>query len=143
MRDLRTDPRWPRYGPQAAALGLGAQMGITLHAPLPGPRGAQRLREAAADLRRGLRLGRLFAAHASLLLGFGSTINHYTSAMESRRTIGVAIGIVMERYTIDDDRAFAFLVRVSQDSNVKLREVAADIVTETRARSRQPEPGSG
>lgn len=44
--------------------------------------------------------------------------------------------------TIDDDRTFAFLVRVSQDSNVKLREVAAGIVTETRARSRPPQQGS-
>ena len=67
--------------------------------------------------------------------GFGTAVDHYTSALESRRAIGMAIGIVMERYQIDDDRAFAFLVRVSQHSNVKLRDVAADIISETAARS--------
>jgi AmiR/NasT family two-component response regulator len=53
----------------------------------------------------------------------------------------MAIGIVMERYGVEEDRAFAFLVRVSQDSNVKLREVAADIIAERNSKARQPETG--
>lgn len=34
----------------------------------------------------------------------------------------------MERYGLDSDRAFAFLVRVSQSGNVKLRDVADGII---------------
>jgi ANTAR domain/GAF domain len=135
--DLANDPRWPHYGPRAAALGLGAQMGVALHAPLPGRAALNIYARRPWAFDGGFEAAEVFASHASLLLGFGSTVDHYTSALESRRAIGMAVGIVMERYHIDDDRAFAFLVRVSQDSNVKLRDVAADIVSET-TRSQQP-----
>ena len=135
--DLATDPRWPRYGPRVAELGLHAQMGIALHAPLPGRAALNVYADNPWSFDGGYDSAEIFASHASLLLGFGSTVDHYTSALESRRAIGVAIGIVMERYQIDDDRAFAFLVRVSQDSNVKLRDVASDIVTGASARTGQ------
>jgi hypothetical protein len=127
--DLANDSRWPQYGPRAAALGLRAQMGVALHAPLPGRAALNVYATQPWGFDGGFESAEVFASHASLLLGFGNTLDHYTNALESRRAIGMAIGIVMERYTIDDDRAFAFLVRVSQDSNVKLRDVAADIVS--------------
>jgi hypothetical protein len=139
--DLANDPRWPLYGPRAAELGLHAQMGIALHAPLPGRAALNVYADKPWSFDGGYESAELFASHASLLLGFGSTVDHYTSALESRRAIGVAIGVVMERYQIDDDRAFAFLVRVSQDSNVKLRDVAADIVAEASAKARQLRDG--
>ena len=43
--------------------------------------------------------------------------------------IGQALGILMERYRIDPDHAFQFLVRASSSSNIKLRDVADEIVT--------------
>ena len=46
----------------------------------------------------------------------------------SRKVIGQALGILMERYRVDADRAFQFLVRASSSSNVKLRDVAEEIV---------------
>jgi signal transduction histidine kinase/FixJ family two-component response regulator len=49
-------------------------------------------------------------------------------ALASNRTIGTAIGIVMARYGLASDRAFHTLVRISQQSNRKLREVAEEIV---------------
>jgi DNA-binding response OmpR family regulator len=49
-------------------------------------------------------------------------------ALASNRTIGTAIGIVMARYGLAADRAFHTLVRISQQSNRKLREVADEIV---------------
>jgi AmiR/NasT family two-component response regulator len=38
------------------------------------------------------------------------------------------VGIVMERYQLNDQRAFAFLQRLSSHRNVKLRLVAQEIV---------------
>ena len=49
-------------------------------------------------------------------------------ALASNRMIGTAIGIVMTRYGLAADRAFHTLVRISQQSNRKLREVAEEIV---------------
>jgi AmiR/NasT family two-component response regulator len=50
-------------------------------------------------------------------------------AIETRTTIGRAVGILMERYQLSEDRAFAFLARISQDQNVKLRDVAVSVVS--------------
>lgn len=45
-----------------------------------------------------------------------------------RDVIGQAKGIVMERFTIDAGAAFQLLVRLSQDTNVKLIDVARSVV---------------
>lgn len=50
------------------------------------------------------------------------------AALESNRTIGMAIGLSMERWSLSADAAFAVLRRHSQDSNTKLRDIAADLV---------------
>ena len=52
-----------------------------------------------------------------------------TTALDTRKLIGQAQGILMERLSIDADRAFEYLVRESQDRNVRLRVIAEWIVT--------------
>lgn len=52
-------------------------------------------------------------------------------ALRSSRTIGTAIGIIMERYQLDAEAAVGFLKRVSSEQNRKLRDLAAGLV-ETR-----------
>ena len=49
--------------------------------------------------------------------------------MFSHKVIGPAIGILMERYQINENAAFEFLIRTSQTSNTKLRIVAAGVVS--------------
>jgi len=70
----------------------------------------------------------LFASHASVALGYATRLESLQGALESRETIGTAIGIAMERYGITSERAFEFLIRTSQNSNIKLRDIAADLV---------------
>lgn len=72
----------------------------------------------------------LFATHAAHALGNTMTQDQLTEAMGSRTIIGQAMGIVMERYGLDQDRAFAFLTRLFQTSNVKMREVAGELVSQ-------------
>jgi len=50
--------------------------------------------------------------------------------LDSNRTIGVATGITMAEFGISRDAAHSYLVRLSQNSNLKLRDVAAIIVTD-------------
>ena len=38
------------------------------------------------------------------------------------------MGILMERFDVDGDRAFAILKRYSQDNNTKLRDVAQHLI---------------
>lgn len=126
--DLAHDQRWPNYGPKAAALGIGSQMGVDLHHP-GDAKAALNLYARRTWLFAGeADTAELFASHASLVLGYVNASDHYQSALSSRKTIGQALGIVMERYQMNEDRAFQFLTRVSKNSNTKLRDVAADIV---------------
>lgn len=48
--------------------------------------------------------------------------------LTSNRAIGKAMGILMALHDISDDTAFDMLRRTSQASNVKLTEVAADVI---------------
>ncbi len=59
--------------------------------------------------------------------------DHLRCALASRPTIDQAKGIIMAQRRCGPDEAFAALVRVSQDSNVPLREIAASLVRETSA----------
>lgn len=52
----------------------------------------------------------------------------FREALSSRDLIGQAKGILMERYGLDEDAAFALLTRYSRTSNQALRGVAADLV---------------
>ncbi len=61
---------------------------------------------------------------------------HLRRALITRSRIGIALGIAMERFALDEDTAFAYLSRISQTTNRKLADVAEEIVT-TRT---MPEP---
>jgi hypothetical protein len=134
--DLANDPRWPEYGPKAAALGLGAQMGVDLHHPAGGRAMLNLYAKRTWLFVDAFEIADLFASHASLVLGLAQAVDHLSTALQSRKAIGQALGIVMERYTIDEDRAFDFLVRTSRNSNVKLRDIAVDIVAGVNRRNR-------
>jgi hypothetical protein len=54
--------------------------------------------------------------------------SHLEAVLDSRHVIGLACGLVMERYRVDQGQAFAFIVQASQVRNVKLRELARDLV---------------
>jgi ANTAR domain-containing protein len=45
--------------------------------------------------------------------------------------IGIAVGVVVERDRVDPHRAFAFLVRLSDNRNVKLRALAHQVIDGT------------
>jgi GAF domain-containing protein len=53
-------------------------------------------------------------------------------ALESREVIGQAVGVLMATQRISADEAFGVLSRQSQNSNTKLREIAAAIVADAR-----------
>jgi hypothetical protein len=136
--DIRSDPRWPAYGPRVAKqLGVGAQIAFQFHAH-PHVRGALNLystqpHSLTDDTRQ---LGALFANLAAVALGWSRQDDTMNQALMTRNVIGQAIGIVMERYDLDADRAFSFLVRTSQTANIKLRDVAARVVADATVKAK-------
>ncbi|MBD5383021.1 ANTAR domain-containing protein [Clavibacter sepedonicus] len=68
------------------------------------------------------------AVHARIALAAWDAADDLAVGLASRSVIGQAQGILMERFSLDADRAFQVLRRYSQDGNVKLVEVARGIV---------------
>jgi len=56
-------------------------------------------------------------------------LEQLTQAVQHRTTIGIAMGIVMERLGLDAHEAFAYLRRVSSHQNRKLYVIACEIAT--------------
>jgi GAF domain-containing protein len=126
--DLGNDPRFPRYGKAAVAEGVRAQIGVRLF-DNPRSHGALNLysREVGAfeDIES---LSALFVHQAGQAIAYAQEIGNLAEAVRTRTIIGQAVGIVMERYQLNDQRAFAFLQRLSSHRNLKLRLVAQEIV---------------
>lgn len=55
-------------------------------------------------------------------------VGHLNEALKSRDLIGQAKGIIMERERCSPERAFEILRSVSQRANLKLRDVAQEVV---------------
>jgi GAF domain-containing protein len=138
--DLATDPRFPRYGPAALEHGVRAQAGLALFHRARS-RGALNLYAEQRGVMGGLvALGPLLAHQATMTLSYALEVDDLRRAVETRTTIGRAVGIVMERYDLTEDRAFAFISRMSQQHNVKLRQVAETIVARTSGSNKDATP---
>lgn len=121
----RPQPSWPRYSKAARDLGIGSMTGVllyteeenfgalNLYSRRPGAFGADI--EAA---------GWLLASHAAVALATARTVDQLEHALDTRHAIGEAMGILMERHQLSEDDAFGVLRRISQDHNLKLRDVA-------------------
>ena len=70
----------------------------------------------------------VFSRQAARALATAEESEGLTRALDTRKLIGQAQGILMERLDLTEDRAMAYLMRISQDRNIKLREVARRIV---------------
>lgn len=133
--DLSDDQRWPTFCPQAAALGLRSVLAlpvsanghlgaVNLYAHLPIAFGVVDRAKAA-----------VLASLASLALSVAQSREDeerrafgLEAALSTREVIGEALGILMERERISADQAFDVLRRASQHLNVKLREIAQNLV---------------
>jgi GAF domain-containing protein len=73
----------------------------------------------------------IVARHASIAVTRARHEETLAEAVDARKLVGQAMGILMERYDLDADRAFAVLARYSQHTNTKLRNVALRLI-ETR-----------
>lgn len=127
--DLGRDERWPSWGPRVAELGIRSLLSLPMVTSV-GRLGTLNLLSSVAgafrDEESSVRAAR-YANHAANALRSAQRITGLETALESRERIGIAIGILMERYHLQPDAAFAVLKRASNDLNVKLRDVAAHV----------------
>jgi transcriptional regulator with GAF, ATPase, and Fis domain len=137
VQDARADTRWPRFMKAAVELGLRSQLGLRLYLDEQARAGLNLYSTSSNTIDPETEsLAELFASHAALAMGRVRIGENLSAALASRTTIGMALGLVMEKYGMDRDRAFAYLTRIASSSELKLREVAEHLVAEAERSSR-------
>lgn len=129
VEDLLNDPRFPNWGPRAAALGMHSILSLHLYTTKQSVGalnlyGTQSHRYTDLDVE----MARVVAAHASAALARLRIEQDLWTAIDSRHLIGQAQGILMGKLDISTEQAFAVLQRYSKHTNRKLRDVAEDII---------------
>jgi GAF domain-containing protein len=136
VRDVSADPRWPTFSRAASAAGFGSCITLPLHTRQE-PAGAVALYAerphafsgAAHDLALLFAAQGGTAAHNADLYGASRRVVHNLQvALESRAVIEQAKGIVHAELDVSVDAAFELLSRASQNTNEKVRDIAAAIV---------------
>lgn len=129
--DLANDPRWPQWGPKVVAdyhvaAMLSFQLYTTSHSL-----GALNLYSDTVDGfdEEDVTAGTFLAAHIAVALAESQNADNLQIAGLSRTLIGQAQGILMERYGLSSEDAFATLRRVSQQSNTKLHHIATELIS--------------
>jgi hypothetical protein len=133
--DLTDDERWSTFGPQAATAGIRSVLAMHLQA-----------KDVLGTLNLYARYPRAFGVIdrakglvLAALAGLAFTapdaeedearrMHDMQWALATREVIGEAQGILMERERITSNQAFEILHRASQYLNIKLREVAQNLV---------------
>jgi transcriptional regulator with GAF, ATPase, and Fis domain len=77
-------------------------------------------------------IAHILALHASIAVASAQQQASLSQAIDARKQVGQAQGILMERFGLDAGQAFAVLRRYSQNNNVKLREVAQRLISTRR-----------
>jgi hypothetical protein len=137
ITDARTEDRWPDYAAEIVDRGIRSSLSV----PLPVQ---EQIRAAlniySPDVRAfddaDRQLAARFASYAGVAVSNVRTFEDMRSraeglqvAMASRSVIDQAKGVLMERFKVTPDQAFRMLAAASMATNVKLREVADQLVT--------------
>jgi hypothetical protein len=69
------------------------------------------------------------APHASIAVATSRREARLARAMDARKEVDQATGILMERHNLTSDQASGVLRRYSQDTNTKLHDVARQVIT--------------
>jgi len=130
INNTSADHRWPDWSDRAESLGFRSLIiqRLTLAQKPVGVLVLAHSDPGGFD-RDDLAIAHIVARHASIALASAQKQESLAEAVDARKLVGQAMGILMERYSISDDQAFAILRRYSQDTNIKLREIATQLVS--------------
>jgi ANTAR domain len=147
--DQAREDRWPRYSKRALQQGLQCSLSL----PLDGPDKTLGAMNFYGFDRPGMFDGptrqryEVFAAQAAGALQIATRRHHdaqlvtqLETALSSRSVIDQAIGVLMAQQRCTAAEAFDLLRAHSQNSQRKIREIAADLIT--RISGQPPQPGS-
>jgi putative methionine-R-sulfoxide reductase with GAF domain len=141
IADMSTETRWPQFARQARELGAHSQLSFHLFVRSDNL-GALNLFGAEPDAftEESIEAGTILAQHAAVAMTGATAEAQFNFALASRDIIGQAKGLLMEHHGLTGVQAFAMLTRASQDTQMKLVDVARSLVAEHESGEHVPEP---
>lgn len=127
--DIESEDRWPKWRDEVSALGWRSMVGLRLFVA-DDSLGALDLyssKPKAFDP-YAQALAAVFASHAAVAMKASINETGLQYVVASRDVIGQAKGVLMERERLSPQQAFQRLRKLSNERNIKLRELALDIV---------------
>ncbi|MDQ6724670.1 MAG: GAF and ANTAR domain-containing protein [Actinomycetota bacterium] len=150
IESTSTDEHWPEFSRAAGAKGIRSTLSLPLMVEDQAV-GALNLysRAEASFGDEQARVGMAFASQAAVAMANAQAYweakevaDQLGEAMKSRAVIEQAKGILMAAQGCTADEAFDLLVKASQRSNRKLRDIAVDMVDNPRRRRIEPPPAT-
>jgi GAF domain-containing protein len=133
VSDTYTERRWPTWAERVASHGIRSLLSVRMYTSAS-TIGTLNLYDSRPDRFNvdDQAVAHLLSRHAAVALASARTTENLWQAVDARKLVGQAQGILMERYQLTADQAFAVLMRYSQDNNLKLRAVAEGLIMSRR-----------
>ncbi|WP_442933761.1 ANTAR domain-containing protein [Micromonospora sp. CPCC 205556] len=135
--DMATEKRWPEWAEYAHSREVGSSLsvGLPIQEAVVGALNVYGGQAHAFDA-EAIDVAERFAAYAAVALAnahlydtTATLAEQMREAMRSRAVIEQAKGIIMGERRCSPEEAFALLSKISQDTNRKVRDVAAALVS--------------
>jgi GAF domain-containing protein len=154
IEDTAWRQRWPEFEAQAAAAGIRSCLAVPMQSVAPAAPTKTAIgvislyaRDTAAFGDEQAHRAEQFAENASIALAIAERLvssaglnEQLRASLVSRPVIDQAIGIIIAREKCSQSAAFAILRKASQNSNTKLRDLAARIVMDVTGEPVQQSP---
>jgi GAF domain-containing protein len=146
--DLESEFRWPKYNAAARAADVRSILAVPMHLQAPAQAVANFYAPTTDGFsHHGIDTAESLTGTAAKALDIALSITQLRSArddlsaaLKSRTVIDTAIGVIIAQNRCGRDEAFDILVKTSSHRNVKLREVAASIVSSVAGEREFPTP---
>ena len=127
--DTASDVRWPRWGSELAGLGVRSVVSTRL-ASRSALIGALNLyaHEPLSFDSDDVAIAHILARHASVALATARKEYAVAQSIDARKRVGLAQGMLMERFGLSAEQSFEVLRRYSQQHRLKLNDVARELV---------------
>lgn len=137
LRDVESEAssRWPAYAAAAAQVGVRSVLSFVMAPPDAMPASVSFYSGRSGELTEPARAaGSVFVLRAAVALYGEERVGQMLAAPETRDVVGQATGILMERFGLDDQQAFAMLVSSAQDTDTPLLEIATWLTAQGKPR---------
>jgi GAF domain-containing protein len=127
--NLEAEARWPQFAAAAVAAGVKSMLSFQLFTHRSGSGALNLLSQRPYAFNPECEaMGAMLATHAAIALMHADQQRQFDSALASRDLIGQAKGMIMKEHSVNAVFAFEMLVKLSQNSNTPLREIAQRVV---------------